>query len=199
MGWKFTKFTNSCVLLSLWHILSIQVGSLKTEILYLKTGSLQLTAPLSPTCKDLSVPWSSSSHEEEGLPNMTMGIWWEQFHRNYVGSENGEGKELWNLGRARGSWPRGAESQARLARLRADQLTVSGAQNSLPARPAFLSLSMLCRGCLKFHQLEQWLGRGWSESLCREKRHSLGACRKEEGGKYTRCLWGTGFTKHYLV
>lgn len=107
MGWKFTKFTNSCFLLSLWHILNIQVGSLKTEILYLKTGSLQLTAPLSPTCKDLSAPWPPSSHGEEGLPNMTMGIWWEQCHRNYVGSENGEGKELWNLGRARGSWPGG--------------------------------------------------------------------------------------------
>ena len=38
---------------------------------------------------------------------MTMGIWWEKFRRNYVASANGEGKELWNLGRARGSWPRG--------------------------------------------------------------------------------------------
>lgn len=29
---------------------------------------------------------------EEGLPYMIMGIWWEKFYRNYVGSENGEGK-----------------------------------------------------------------------------------------------------------
>lgn len=66
---------------------------------------------------------------------MAMGIWWEKFHSNYVGSEDGGRGTLEEPG---GADP-GAESQARLTCLRAGQPSDCGAQNSLAARPAFLS------------------------------------------------------------
>lgn len=57
-------------------------------------GRLQPTACLSLAQVDLTLPWLPSSHQEEGLPDTTMGFWWEQFHGKYVGSETGEGMEL---------------------------------------------------------------------------------------------------------
>lgn len=88
----------------------IQLGSF-TETLWSQYRYLPLHRPLSLPYKDLSLPRLPSPQGEEGPPNMTMGIWWEKFHRNYVGSENGEGKlgkrqgELTQGQNPRQSWP----------------------------------------------------------------------------------------------
>lgn len=95
--------------------LNIQLGSFKTEILYLNTGSLQPTAPLPLAYKDFRLPWLLSPHGEEGRCDgkNSIGIMWAQ--------KMGEGRP----GKSQGELTQGqTPRQGLLAYVLTNQMTV---------------------------------------------------------------------------
>lgn len=140
-----------------------------------------------------------------------FSLWWKRVSLTCPRESGGKNSigTMWaqtmGKGRSRETWEEpggahpGAESQASLACLCADQLTDHRAQNSLPCT-SFSLRTMLW--CLKFHHLEQPLvlaeagvkGCGRRKGIPWVRWGGAVGSRRVPSNSYNTYLWGMGFT-----